>query len=216
MTLLNVLLLATTGPIEAWFLVDLMVIRGFEREQGSLFVSINGFANFLGRGLGGILRMFCHVPTIYHWVYLAPVVAVGHLLIVNFYDYWPLFWANMLYGTFFGVTVAQEPAIMFEASGLERYPKGIALMNLMYGIGNFVGGLIGGIIKDELGTYNLLFYIAVGASLYVSLATVGIIFCMRHRNKHSKPNEPLLEQDVFFQGDDIFERQPLLRRHSAY
>ncbi|XP_060598100.1 uncharacterized protein LOC132751904 [Ruditapes philippinarum] len=179
MTLLNVLLLATTGPIEAWFLVDLMVIRGYEREIGSLFVSLTGFANFLGRGIGAVLRLFCKVPTVYHWVYLAPIVAVSHFLVVSFYDYWPLFGANLLYGISFGITVAQEPAIMFEASGLERYPKGIALMNLMYGLGNFFGGLIGGVIKDELGTYDMLFYIAIGASCYVSIATLGIIFCMR-------------------------------------
>lgn len=100
-------------------------------KYSDIYVYLNFILNF-------------RVPTVYHWVYLAPVVAVSHLMVVNFYDYWPLFGANLLYGISFGVTVAQEPAIMFEASGLERYPKGIALMNLMYGLGNFIGGLIGG------------------------------------------------------------------------
>lgn len=87
---------------------------------------------------------FARIPTVYHWIYLAPIVAISHLMVLRFYDYWPLFGANLLYGISFGVTVAQEPAIMFEASGLERYTKGIALMNSMYGVGNFAGGVLGG------------------------------------------------------------------------
>ena len=65
------------------------------------------------------------------------------MVLISF-DLWPLFGANLVYGIANGVTVAQEPAIMFEASGIERYPNGIALMNMMYGIGNFVGGVLGG------------------------------------------------------------------------
>ncbi|KAL4217632.1 hypothetical protein ACF0H5_022374 [Mactra antiquata] len=228
MTLLNVLLLATSGPIEAWFLVDLMVLRGYERSVGSFFVSLTGFANFLGRGLGGVLRLFCRIPTVYHWVYLAPIVGISHMLVLNFFDYWPLFGANLLYGTAFGVTVAQEPAIMFEASGLERYPKGIALMNLMYGIGNFVGGLLGGIIKDETGSYDLLFYIATAASVYVAFATVGIILCMRRSGRldnQSKYRRDSLTQSVKYSviRQDVIpvtvsreERESLLIRSYSY
>ncbi|XP_053381923.1 monocarboxylate transporter 4-like [Mercenaria mercenaria] len=141
MTLLNVLLLATTGPIEAWFLVDFMVIRGYERETGSLFVSLTGFANFLGRGVGAILRLF--------WV-----------------------------------------------------------------------------IKDELGTYDLLFYIAIGASCYVSIATLGIIVCMRragtlHRHEKNTLKKENTEPVYYSVGRDeihadaIDEQQPLLTTPSS-
>ena len=67
-----------------------------------------------------------------------------------------------------------------------------------------------GVIKDELGTYDLLFYIAIAAALYVSLATVAIIFCMRHRLRASKRNARSWKNEI------NTERLPLLRWHSAY
>lgn len=63
---------------------------------------------------------------------------------INIFDYWALFGVCFLYAIPFGVTVAQVPAIMFEAAGLSRYPRAIALMNLMYGTGNLCGNVLGG------------------------------------------------------------------------
>ena len=52
-------LFLSTGPIESWFIVDIMELRGFDREISALFASLIGFANFLGRGLGAVLRLGC-------------------------------------------------------------------------------------------------------------------------------------------------------------
>jgi len=67
-----------------------------------------------------------------------------------------------------------------------------------------------GVIKVELGTYDLLFYIAIAAALYVSLATVAIIFCMRHRLRASKSKAHSWKDNI------NTERLPLVRWHSAY
>ena len=80
----------------------------------------------------------------YHWIYLLPMLGVAHVLVINVYDLGLLIFACMLYGATFGVTVAQAPAIMYEATGLERYPQGMAFLNLAYGVGNFSGGFFGG------------------------------------------------------------------------
>jgi hypothetical protein len=37
---------------------------------------------------------------------------------------------------------------MFEATGLEKYPQGMALVNLMLGLGNMAGPLLGGMFSD--------------------------------------------------------------------
>ena len=52
--------------------------------------------------------------------------------------------------------MAQVPAIMYEAAGLSRYPRAIALMNLMYGIGNFCGGVMGGNINPYMYIANMI------------------------------------------------------------
>ena len=89
--------------------------------------------------------LYFRIPTIYHWIYLCPVIAVSHAMIIACNSFWPLFAANLLYGVSFGVTMAQAPAIMLEVSGLARYPRAIALMNVTYGIGDLFGGIMGGL-----------------------------------------------------------------------
>lgn len=65
-------------------------------------------------------------------------------MIAFFHTYWPLFAASLLYGYSFGVICAQIPAIMFEVTGLERYPQAIALLDLTFGLADLLCGLVGG------------------------------------------------------------------------
>ena len=48
------------------------------------------------------------------------------------------------FGIVIGTTFSQVPAIMFEATGLEKYPQGMALVNILMGLGDLIGPLIGG------------------------------------------------------------------------
>ncbi|XP_045182466.2 monocarboxylate transporter 6-like [Mercenaria mercenaria] len=182
--LLNFHIAALTGNFEAWFIVDLSISRGFSREAGSVLVSALGFANIIGRMLGGIIRFNCKsIPTVYHWVYLCLILAVGHVLIVNIFDYWGLFTICVLYGIPFGVLSSQIAAIMFETTSLDKYPQAMAISNMALGLANIYSGQIGGSIKDSLGEYDLAFYIAAGLSLYASLTTIVVAFFVRKRKK---------------------------------
>jgi len=44
------------GSVENWFMVDLMLSKGFTRETGSSVVALIGFANLAGRVIGSLLR----------------------------------------------------------------------------------------------------------------------------------------------------------------
>ncbi|KAL4217852.1 hypothetical protein ACF0H5_022591 [Mactra antiquata] len=143
--LLNIHLLALTGNVEPWFIVDFMISRGFSRDLGSTLVSVIGIANFIGRLAGTAIRFKCtKFLTIYHWVYLCPIAAVAHALVINVYDYSSIMTLCLLYGISFGTINAQTPTIMYEAIGLERYPTGIAMVNVMSGFGNILSNLLGG------------------------------------------------------------------------
>ena len=52
----HVVILTISGNVEAWFIVDHMISRGFARESGSITVSILGVGNCLGRLVGAFLR----------------------------------------------------------------------------------------------------------------------------------------------------------------
>ena len=47
-----------SGPIESWYFADIMVLRGYERETGSLFVTLTGAGNVIGRAIGAVLRFY--------------------------------------------------------------------------------------------------------------------------------------------------------------
>ncbi|XP_045182497.2 monocarboxylate transporter 3-like isoform X2 [Mercenaria mercenaria] len=189
LVLLNFILNSTTGNVEAWFIVDHMISRGFPRESGSITVSVLGIGNCLGRVVGAILRFHCvNFPTINHWIYLCLINAGLHAIIINLYDYWSILVSCFVFGISFGTTVAQTPAIMYEGTGLDRYPQGMALVNIMCGLGNMFGPLLGGLIKDVLGSYDVSFYLSSGVGVYISLNTLIVAFLMRRRRRADSAN----------------------------
>ncbi|XP_053383049.1 monocarboxylate transporter 3-like [Mercenaria mercenaria] len=178
----NCFLLALTANVEAWFIVDHAVSIGLTRESGSLMVSAVGLGNLIGRIIGSAIRLKCtKTPTVYHWIYLCVLTAAIHLFVPNVGEVFPLILACLATGIAMGTTAAQAPAIMFEASGLDRYPQGMAMVNVMYGIGEMLGPLLGGMVKDLLGTYDLIFYIASGVSAYMSVSTIVAAYSIRRR-----------------------------------
>ena len=73
-----------------------------------------------------------------------PILAISHLLVLQFTSYWPLLLACVLNGYVFGIVVAQTPAIMLDVVGMDSYLDGMALAYVFYGFGNLFGGSIGG------------------------------------------------------------------------
>ncbi|XP_060598081.1 monocarboxylate transporter 6-like isoform X2 [Ruditapes philippinarum] len=178
---INFHLLALTGNFEAWFLVDFAISRGFSRESGSLLITALGFANVVGRIFGGFVRFKCtNMPSLNHWIYLSPLLAIGHVLVVNVNDYWGLFAVCILYGFPFGAMAAQPAAIMLEVTSLKKYPQAMAIANLSFGLANLISGQLG----------------AAGVSIYISLTT-GVVALVikkrkeRHRRMmHGQTNVP--------------------------
>ncbi|XP_052248884.1 uncharacterized protein LOC127856620 [Dreissena polymorpha] len=91
--------------------------------------------------------------------------------------------ACILQGVFFGITNSHTPALMYEAAGHARYPQAMSLVNLMYGFGNVFSNIIGGVIRDTLGDYTLVFYIAAGAAVYMAFTSLAATCLIRRRGK---------------------------------
>ncbi|XP_052812276.1 monocarboxylate transporter 3-like [Mya arenaria] len=190
--LVTYFMMSLTGNAEAWFIVDMVVTRGFTRQSGSVIASAIGMANFIGRMLGTLLRYkMPNTPTLYHWIYLCPLTAVTHALVVIFHDYTGIFCSCVAYGVIYGISVAQAPAIMFETAGLDRYPQGMALVNTMYGIGNILSGLLGGFIRDSTGQYDIVFWLAVGTTLYNGLGAALAAYLIRKKGRDNRMNDEI-------------------------
>ncbi|XP_045182836.2 monocarboxylate transporter 13-like [Mercenaria mercenaria] len=180
--LVNCLLISMTVNVEAWFIVDHMVTRGFTRESGSVLVSTMGIGSLMGRVSGALLRLYCKCPTFYHWVYLCVIIGGLHAVIINLNNFWALVAACIAYGITFATTGSQIPAIMFESVGLERYPQAMGMANLLCGVGELIGPFLGGYIYDIFGVYDTAFYAASAISAYISLATLFAAVLVRRRN----------------------------------
>ncbi|WAR17159.1 MOT6-like protein [Mya arenaria] len=182
LVLFNFFLLSLTGNCEAWFIVDMLMSRGMTREAGSVAASAIGLANVMGRLAATVTRYkLPNIPTIYHWVYICPLTAITHVLVVNVYQYVSIVGVCIVYGILYGITVAQGPSIMFDVAGLQRYPQGMALINVMYGVGDALSAVLGGYVKDTTGSYGLVFYIAAGASVYTGVSSFICAYFVRKR-----------------------------------
>jgi MFS family permease len=82
-----------------------------------------------------------------------------HGIIINLNEFWGLAVSCLLYGVLFAIISSQLPAIVFEASGPDRYPYTMARINMMCGLGDVFGPLLGG-MNDYKDFFLLLFHLA--------------------------------------------------------
>ncbi|XP_060576804.1 monocarboxylate transporter 3-like [Ruditapes philippinarum] len=181
--LVNFVLISMSVNVEAWFIVDHMVTRGFKREVGSVLVSMIGIGTFIGRICGALLRLKCKCPTIYHWTYFNVIIAVIHVIILNLNDFRSLVVACIVYGMTYATCTSQIPGIMFESVGPERYPQAMAMANVMLGLGDMLGAIYGGFIYDIFGVYNVAFYTAAVMGMYISVTTTFAAVLVKRRNR---------------------------------
>ena len=91
-----------------------------------------------------------NIPTLNHWIYLSPLIAVGHILVTNIYDYWGLFACCIFYGLPFGIVASQVATIILEITSFEKYPQAMSLANLSFGVANLISGQLGGNVLEIL------------------------------------------------------------------
>ena len=148
---------------QQFFVVDLAEIRGFERIVGATFLSLMGLSSFAGRIIGLIL-LFALVNTgaSVHYTYGLVLYGVAHFIVGYFTEYWPMLSGIVLQGLSSGLLVSNFPAVMMEQCGAEIFLKVLAIGNVVSGITDITGGFIGGLIADQTGGYELMYYIAAG------------------------------------------------------
>ena len=146
---------------QQFFVVDLAEIRGFERIVGATFLSLIGLASFAGRIFGLILLfVFANTGASIHYTYGLVLYGAAHFIVGYFPEYWPMLTGTFLQGLSSGLLVSNFPAVMMEQCGIEIFLKVLAIGNVVSGITDIAGGFIGGLIADETGGYELMYYIA--------------------------------------------------------
>ena len=72
------------------------------------------------------------------------IMTLAHMLMIDQGSYGVFVTAGVLQGVVNGMAVAQGPAIIYEAVGLDVYPHAMGLVNVMYGVGDVMINIFGG------------------------------------------------------------------------
>lgn len=159
-----------TSAVESWFTVDLSELRGLSRQQGTILLSFVGAFGLIGRLLGTVLlkcspRIKIAIPLAIAFQFLA----LSHFLVVYLVDFFGMLGGIFVRGLSIGVVMCLLPGMQLELRGIKRFPRTVALCNVMSGVGLVACGYLGGFIADWTGGYDLAFYIAVGVSVLCGL-----------------------------------------------
>jgi predicted MFS family arabinose efflux permease len=168
-----------TNAVESWFTVDMSELRGLDRQQGTILLSLVGAFGLCGRLLGTILlkvwtKVRIAIPLALSFVFLA----LGHFLVVYLLDFYGMLGGIFVRGISIGMVWCLLPGMQLELRGIKRFPRTVAICNVVSGVGLVVCGYFGGLIADWTGGYDLAFYIAIGVALLCGVL-MAIIKCLQ-------------------------------------
>ncbi|OPY67346.1 MAG: putative sulfoacetate transporter SauU [Syntrophorhabdaceae bacterium PtaU1.Bin034] len=125
-------------------------------------------------GVLGIFSIFCGV--IYGWIsdvvgrrYGSMIAYLTLALSYLIFAFWKDYTGFYLSAIVFGIAAFAVPTIMAAASGDavggRLAPAGLGFITLFFGIGQALGPMVGGYIKDATGTFTNAFLLSVAVSL---------------------------------------------------
>ena len=199
------------GPVEMWFLVDVTIMKGFDRSVGTFLLTLLGVTSLFGRIIGALFLQLFKVKSLVHLSYSTLLWGVAHLLIAYFDQLWGLIFAVTLRGLMTGLSGAVYPGSQIEVRDLERFPQTVAICNMMGGVAQTVGGLMGGATVDLTGGYNLIFNLAFLIFLISTLMYVIVWFILRRKERRETTSSAIVYQ--IDEAED--EKVPLISHHSC-
>ena len=194
-------LYASMAPLEMWFITDLTVLKGFDRTIGTTLLSLLGLFGFMGRVFGALLlKLFKNTDSLVHASYSYLLWAVARYLLSYFDKLWGLILAVTLRGLSAGVVIAVLPGAQIELRGIERYPQTVAICNLIGGVGQILGGLLGGATVDITGGYNFVF--TLGAMILLACTALMIIVWLLRRRLQRKQPSTIVDYKPLDEGNN--------------
>ncbi|CEF61435.1 Major facilitator superfamily and Major facilitator superfamily domain, general substrate transporter and Major facilitator superfamily domain-containing protein [Strongyloides ratti] len=155
------------------YLINLAELRGSSKETSSLFLSIMGISNTLGRVITGWIadKPWCVALTFNN----ASLVIGGILLFLmplttGFYG---LMTITILYGFVVSVYVCLTSIVLTDLIGLEKLTNSFGLIVVARGIASLMGTPFAGIFYDLTQTYDSTFY--MGGTFIIGSGLVSCI-----------------------------------------
>ena len=180
--LLIAFLFPCLGPLETWFVVDLAIQKGYSREQGTEILSLNGVSAIVTRLLMTVYIQRYPSRRAEHIIALGLLVwGLAHLLIILTPYYWGMMLIMFVRGASNSMVIASLPAMQLALRGPNEFPVLASLTFFLNGIGEILGGYVGGLSFDVTGSYDLIFFIGAGTFVFQTICCEVIYIILRRR-----------------------------------
>ncbi|XP_050419230.1 monocarboxylate transporter 6 isoform X3 [Patella vulgata] len=141
-----------------YFMLDIAAYKKFDAVTGSLFLSCVGLGNIVGRVSILVSRPLIKMEPVKE--YSLDVIFTGlTIFCIGLVDTYALMLTCcFLFGIPYGMLSSTANIAVFSVAGSNRYPTALGIYNTGLGIGFGIAGPIGGIIKDNVRSYDHILY----------------------------------------------------------
>jgi MFS family permease len=147
--------------------------KGLSPQIGSTVLALIGLVNIAGTYYAGLWGGRMRKPMLLTWLYLARAVAIAAFAWLPVSEISALLFGAVM-GLFWLSTVPLTNGTIAAVFGVRNMSMLGGLVFLAHQIGGFLGGWLGGVLFDRLGSYDLAWALAVGLSLMAALLNLPI------------------------------------------
>jgi len=162
----QVVFIATHVPA---FLAD----KGLSAGVGSMVLAFIGLLNIPGTYFAGLWGGRFRKPMLLTWLYLARVIIIASFAFLPVSE-WSAYAFGAAMGLFWLSTVPLTNGTVAAIFGVRNMSMLGGVVFLAHQLGAFLGGWLGGVLYDRLGSYDGAWGLAIGLSLMAALLNLPI------------------------------------------
>jgi len=151
------------------FLAD----RGLDLAAGSTVLALIGLVNIAGTYYAGLWGGSMRKPLLLAWIYLGRAVAIAGFVLLPVTEASAYAFAVAM-GLFWLSTVPLTNGTVAAVFGVRNMSMLGGVVFFAHQVGGFLGGWLGGVLFDRLGSYDAVWWIAVGLSLVAALLNLPV------------------------------------------
>lgn len=151
------------------FLAD----KNLPAGSGSTVLALIGLFNIAGTYYAGLWGGRLSKTILLAWVYLARGLAIAAFAFLPITE-WSAYAFGAVFGLFWLSTVPLTNGTIATLFGVGNLSMLGGVVFLAHQVGGFLGGWVGGVLYDRLGSYDVTWALAIGLSLIAALLNLAI------------------------------------------
>ncbi|KAH6932511.1 hypothetical protein HPB50_006493 [Hyalomma asiaticum] len=168
-------------------IVDFAMDKGVSLEDAVSFITYTSITDLIGRVMLPILtdRAFLERSTLMILDYLLLGLCTVSLPFCE--SYWTLLLACLGVALFLGCAVTMQSVLMAQYLGLDKLAVGYTVLGAFCGPALLGKAPFVGFFRDELGSYNEMFWVLGGFSIFVTIIWVSVSLVSKKRARKWQP-----------------------------